>query len=575
MVTLRRILLKNFAIVSQTEVLFDSGLTVITGETGAGKSLVVGALALIMGERASSDYLRTGEEQAFIEAEFSGDLGKLRDIFEREELELDGDTITITREIQADGRNRCLINDQRVNLTVLKEIAERFCDLHGQHQHQWLLDTERHVWFLDQFAGCGKAYESYRSAYDRYRKLVAEIGQIERALEKAKEKRELQQFQLDEIERAAIRVDEESELEQEQSRLENTARIQSELSAACSIAESDGGTIEQLSEIVRRLESVAALLPSVQEFLPELKSVKITLSEVTRSLQEIESELEEDPQRLEQVGERLAEIYQLKRKYGGTVEAMLAYRDEITDSLLKNDTDQLNLKDLRKLEPQVRAELLTAADELQRQREKGAKALQKKMVSALTAVGIAKGTLEVEFSDVSDGIEVTADKPTSGGRMLAESGPLAAQFLFSANPGERTKPLAQIASGGELSRVMLALKSLIVGADRVDVLIFDEIDAGIGGEAARLVGQKLKQLSTRQQVIVITHLQQIVSYADHHLKAMKREIKGRTESELIPLTEEERVVELGRMISGGKFSDIERKQAEKLLAEARGVEPAE
>lgn len=566
MVQLKRILLKNFAIVSRTEVPLDGGFTVITGETGAGKSLVVGALGLIMGERASSDYLRTGEEQAVIEAEFTGDLSKLADILEREELDPPGDSITVTREIQADGRNRCLINDQRVNLTTLKEIAERFCDLHGQHQHQWLLETERHVWFLDAFAECLGKYHAYCAHFDRFRKLKAEIAQIERSIEKEREKRELQQFQLEEIERAIVKPGEEEELEAEQKQLENTARIQGELATAYSIIDSDGGTLTQVGEILRRLENAAEMLPSVREYLPEIKSTKITLGEISRSLQELEGGLEEDPQRLEQIGERLAEIYQLKRKYGGTVEAMLTYRDEISETLSAGDTEQLKLKELKGLLPEARDTLLEAARILQLEREKGARLLQSKMTSELAQVGIARGKLEVEFSEPVDGITI---EHNDNSVRLAESGPMAVQFQFSANPGERTKPLAQIASGGELSRVMLALKSLIAGSDRVDVLVFDEIDVGIGGEAALLVGKKLRQLASRQQVIVITHLQQIVSFAQHHLKAVKREIEGRTESELIPLNEEERIIELGRMISGGKITEVERRQAEKLLAQAR------
>jgi DNA repair protein RecN (Recombination protein N) len=248
---------------------------------------------------------------------------------------------------------------------------------------------------------------------------------------------------------------------------------------------------------------------------------------------------------------------------------MMAYRDEISSSLSAAETDQLKLRELRQMLPEASTALLNAATSLQKAREIGARLLQQKMRKELTTVGIIGGKLDVEFSNPIDGIPLAIDRSEV---FLGESGPQTVQFLFSANPGERTKPLAQIASGGELSRVMLALKSLIFGSDRVDVLIFDEIDVGIGGEAALLVGQKLRQLASKQQVVVITHLQQIVSFADHHLKAVKREINGRTESELIPLSEEERVVELGRMISGGKFTDVERRQAEKLLAQARAVD---
>ncbi len=566
MIKLSRLALKNFAVVSSAEINFADGFTAITGETGAGKSLIVGAISLLLGERSSSDFIRAGATIATIEGEFSGAIASLNRDLADDDIALTGSSFTITREIQSDGKSRALINDQRVNVATLKKIGDRICDLHGQHQHQWLLDSDRHLWFLDRYGQCADAFSAYTAALSEYRTAQSRILSLARRIAENNEKQELYRFQLQEIDTVAILPNEEDSLESERKQLENVLKIRTALESSVALIESDNGAAHISGEILKNLRSITESYPAVAEYEKEIESVKISFTEIARSLNQSLAGIAEDPARLEQIGERLSDIYNLKRKYGGTVTAVLDYAGKIRSALDSNDSMELELAALkRNLEP-LQTFLLTTADKLQHERETAAKKLSKSMKKELSELGLPKAEFVVKFSAHASGELLNhQDKSIN----LGEQGPMAGEFFFNANAGEEAKPLVQVASGGEVSRVMLALKSLIAGNDRVGLLVFDEIDAGIGGETALLVARKLKQLAARQQLIVITHLQQIASFADHHLKAIKREVAKRTESELIPLTREERVVELGRMISGGDFGDIERKQAEKLLKMAR------
>ncbi len=539
----------------------------ITGETGAGKSLLVGAIDLLLGERGRSDVVRGGKERAVIEGEFEGDFSRLTDLLAAEDVTISGDVLTITREVSADGRSRCLINDQRVSVGMIKQVGESICDLHGQHQHQWLLDTGKHLWFLDRFAGSEQLAARYAGEFFGYRDLVQRIEGVTREIAANRQMRELHSFQLEEIDKAALSAAEEEELERERRELENVNRIKERLFDSQNRIEDEGGALESTAAVQKNLASLTDDFPAVQAILTELESARIGLAEIARLLSEHLSRLAEDPARLEQIGERLTSIYDLKRKYGGSVDAVLAYRDQIAQALETSDNLDSELKELERQVKNSALALIKTATELQEARSTAAKKLSGKMQAQLKGLGMLHSQFRVEFYDPAGGIAVRGD---SDPVTLSEIGPMAGRFLFSANPGEEARPLARIASGGEISRVMLALKSLISGNDQVDLLVFDEIDVGIGGKTALLVGQQLKELAGNQQVITITHLQQLAAFADHHYRVVKRQADGRTESTLEMLGEKDRVAELGRMISGGSFGEEERQQAEKLLAQARG-----
>jgi DNA repair protein RecN (Recombination protein N) len=567
MIILRKLKIKDLAIVSEAEVAFNSGLSVITGETGAGKSLLVGAIDLLLGERGRSDVVRSGKARAVIEGEFEGDFSRLNEILSTEDVSISGNLLTITREISADGRSRCLINDQRVSVGMIKQVGESICDLHGQHQHQWLLDTSKHLWFLDRFAGKSGLAARYEREFSGYRDLVERVETVTKEIAANRQLRELQTFQLAEIDDAAVSAVEEEELERERRELENVNRIKERLFDSGNRIEDEGGALESTAAVLKNLTSLTSDFPAAKSIIAELESARISLAEIARQLAEHLSRLAEDPARLEQIGGRLALIYDLKRKYGGTVESVLAYRDQTAAALEKSDSLESELKDLQQEAINTAVELIGTATDLQAARSAAAKKLSAQLQDQLKQLGMPQSQFSVEFYDPPGGIMIQGD---SGPVTLFEIGPKAGRFLFSANPGEEPRPLARIASGGEISRVMLALKSLITGNDQVDLLVFDEIDVGIGGKTALLVGKQLKELAGGQQVITITHLQQLAAFADHHYRVVKRRTDGRTESTLEMLGEKDRVAELGRMISGGSFGQEERRQAEKLLAQARG-----
>ncbi|MFH2054335.1 MAG: DNA repair protein RecN [bacterium] len=563
MILLEKLRIKDFAIVAEIEVEFASGFTVVTGETGAGKSLLLGAFTLLIGERASSDLVRSGCKRALIEAQFSGDLSRLQESIEAEGLEFEAERLILAREIGSDGKSRCLVNDQRVNLTLLRELGQRLCDLHGQHQHQWLLDPSRHLWFLDRFAGCSSLEMQYRRLFEQYCGTRSRISTLEKEIAAAQERRELYSYQLAEIESAAVKPDEEDALETEQRQLENVARIKRALFESCERLETETGALAGLAEIERELRGVASSFKPAEQLRNDLESAQITLSELNRALAEEASRLEEDPARLEEVADRLSLIYELKRKYGGSLQSLEQYHAQIREALSAGEQANEELSQLQQRVQAQAAELIEAAIALQREREQGAAKLARRIKKLLAELGMPDAGFEVEFLDGEGGELVSAAERQY---QLSTLGLKQAQFLFSANPGEPVKPLARIASGGEISRVMLALKSLIAGGDQVDLLLFDEVDAGIGGSTATLVGKHLRQLAQDHQVIAITHLQQIAAYADHHYRAAKKQRDGRSESYLEKLDDQQRLVELGRMISGGRFGEEEKRQAKKLLA---------
>lgn len=563
MIHLERLRIRDFAIVAEIEEEFSSGLTVVTGETGAGKSLLLGAFTLLIGERASSDLVRSGRKRALIEAHFGGDLSPLQSLLESQDIDFEPQQLVLTREIGADGKSRCLVNDQRVNLSMLRDLGQRLCDLHGQHQHQWLLDPNRHLWFLDRFGGCDPAAGKYRDLFENYSKTQSRIAKLEQEIAAARERHELYSYQLAEIEAAGLKPDEEEVLEAEQRQLENVARIKQALFDSCERLETESGALTGLSEIERELRGVATSFKPAEQLRAELESARITLTELNRSLAEEASRLEENPARLEEVTDRLNLIHDLKRKYGGTLRSLEEHHQQIKSALAAGEQASTEVEELQEKRSADATALVAAAGQLQHKREQAAKKLTKQMVKLLGELGMPDSGFEVEFRDCDGGLSVVTEKTEM---QLTEAGPEQVQFLFSANPGEPVKPLAKIASGGEISRVMLALKSLIAGGDQVDLLLFDEIDSGIGGATANLVGKHLKQLARDHQVIAITHLQQIAAYADHHYRAAKQQEAGRSESFLEKLDQEQRLVELGRMISGGRFGEEEKRQAEKLLA---------
>jgi DNA repair protein RecN (Recombination protein N) len=555
----------NYALVDQLEVKLQPGLNVITGATGAGKSIIVGAANLILGERASSEAVRSGFDSAELEAVFQIPRERtFRELLSNLGIVPQDDLLIVRREISGKGQNRCFINDRQVTLGSLKSIGDRLADLHGQHEHQSLLNIDRHIEYLDHYGGLEEELSRLGETYSWLKEKRKELEDLKTGKKLDEEKRQLCQFQIQEIEKANLRLGEEKELTGERKVLENVET----LFELCSnvyhqLHETEMSISDRLGSLQRELKTGAGIESRLKEPADILSSGLIGIQEVARFLEEYKSRLEFDADRLEMIRDRLNLLNTLKRKYEKDIEEILTYQEQITNQLhLIENKDEI----IRQLEQDIRDLSRTFRERcvsVSHKRESKASLLSKKIQNALTILGMDKTKFQIRITqteDESGAVEI------DGKRYLAdEKGVDRVEFFVSPNPGEELKPLARIASGGEISRIMLALKSTLAKTDRVETMIFDEIDVGIGGEVASAVGKTLKDLASSYQIIVITHLQQIASQADSHFRVFKENVKGRTVIKINRLDREERVKEIARMISGEKVSCVTIKQAEEMI----------
>ncbi|NOZ25712.1 MAG: DNA repair protein RecN [Nitrospirae bacterium] len=546
---LRELRIRNFAIVDSVGVSFEEGLNVITGETGAGKSLVVDAIELVLGGRASSDSVRAGAEEAWIEALFEVGESPLL-----ESVGLSGDDgVIVRRVISRAGRSRAYINDSLVTLQTLAAFGRGLVDLHGQHEHQSLLSSAVQRGLVDSFGRLNPLVDEVSRLYERYRSLVETIESIRGKARERAQRIDLLRYQSDEIDAAALQPGEEERLLEEKSVLSNLARLRYLGESAFSLLkDEDGAVLEKLSRVIADVEDLARMDSSASEVLKALMDAEALLQDSAVSLRAVKERYDCEPRRLEDVESRLALIDDLKRKYGETVEEVLDYRERAV----------AELEDLLGLEEQgagmdaelegIRSALMEKAALLSRKRKEKARMVEEMLKGILARLAFGHPDLRIEFEEIP----------------VSSTGTDRVEFLFSANPGQQPRPLSKVASGGELSRVMLALKSVFADVDRVPVLIFDEVDAGVGGQAAESVADALKRLSERHQVICITHLPQIASRAASHLLVTKNDEDGTSVTVAIRrLGREERVREIARMLSGS-VTKPSLKHAEDLLLKA-------
>ncbi len=557
--------IKNYALVDQLEIEFQPGLNIITGATGAGKSIIVGAVNLILGERASIEAVRTGFDTASLEAVFKlPDDRTLKELLSKLGMILQDDLLIIRREISSKGQSRCFLDDRLVTLGSLKSIGDRLADLHGQHQHQSLLNVDRHIEYLDHYGDLDNFLARVSEAYFLLRKRQKELWDLIQSKKMDEERKKLYQFQIQEIEKANLSPDEEEKLAQERKVLENVEAL-FELSSNLyhQLYESEASIVERLGFLSKELKRGADIDSRLKEPAETLESGVIGIQDVAKILEDYKRGLEFDPERLETIRERLNLLNTLKRKYNKSVEEILAYKQQI-----KRELDRIESKDevIDSLEKEIERLSQTLQREcsvLSQKRKAKASELSKKIQKALTSLGMDRTRFQVKITQRED--ENGLVKLDGKRFFVDEKGMDQVEFFVSPNPGEELKPLAKIASGGEISRIMLALKSILAKADRVETMIFDEIDVGIGGEVASAVGKSLKGLASSHQMIVITHLQQIASQADCHLKVFKESVKGRTVTRIKRLDREERVKEIARMISGEKVSQLTLRQAKEMI----------
>jgi len=564
---LTRLQVQNYALIESLEVEFRPGLNILTGETGAGKSILIGALGLALGERADSDSVRSGARQAVVEAEFRIDKYQaVKKIFEDLGLEWVGE-LSIRREVSTAGKSRALVNDAQVPLAGLKRIGDAILDMHGQHQHQSLLYEERHLDFLDGYARTWAEREAVGALFREYQKIKSEMEALRSREKMTKEKLDLYAFQIREIEVAKLYEGEEEELEREQSVLANAEKLHSLASEAYQwLYQNEGSVIEQLSAARKAWDQISAIDVRAQEIGKSLSSICDQADEASRELRRYRDSIQFDPDRLEGIRQRLDLIRTIKKKYGdrdGGIASVLNHLARIKSEV---DSVEHGQEQIAKLEFDLeakRVDLERACLELSDKRQAAAKRMAKEVLGQLKDLGMEKASFKVEVSQS----EEEGGLVRRGGRAykVDPSGMDQARFLISPNTGEELKPLARIASGGEISRVMLAIKTILAETDQVSSLVFDEIDVGIGGRVAEAVGRKLREIGQSRQVLCITHLPQIAALAQAHYRVVKREQSGRTLTTVEALSDKERVEEVARMLGGEKITESALRHARELV----------
>ena len=570
---LRSLHIRDYAIIEALEVEFDSGLNIITGETGAGKSILLGALKLLLGDRASTEALRTGAKKAVVEGVFdNADEGRLPQILEEHEIDpSEGGFLVIRREISARG-SRAFVNDTPATLEVLREVASNTIDLHGQHEHQSLLRTETHVELLDNFGGLGGLVGTYRKAYRTVSALAAERADLVRREKELQKQKELYAFQIEEIDAAALKPDESDTLEAERRILENAEQLyEATAELYAQISESDDALYDRIVLVRNQLQDLARIDSSFEATLTDIRSAEIALKEATQFLQGYNAEIEFNPERLDEIRERMSEIDYLERKYGGTVEAVLSYREEIgkTYDLAKDFEGAI-----ARLDGQIAAAqetLSQAAYRLSQKRHEVAQRIEAAVGVELATLGMphARFLVQFDFQDDADGWVHLPEGARQRRVMAFPMGADLVEFHLSANLGEAPKPLVKVASGGEVSRIMLALKAILAKSERLPILVFDEIDTGISGPIARRAGESMHRLAQFHQIIAITHLPQIASLGDVHYEVDKLIEDGRTRTRIRRLDEAERAEAVATLLAGTDVSEAALRSARELIEGGR------
>ena len=544
---LRSLYIRDYALIEELEVEFGSGLNIITGETGAGKSIVLGALKLILGERASTDQLRTGAKKAVIEGIFDGDSPRVAAILAEHDIE-SMPSIILRREVTS-SQSRAFINDTPATVAVLRELASHMIDLHGQHEHQSLLRVETHLELLDNFGGLGSLVESYRRHFDALVEKQRERKKLVAREKELQERKDLIEFQIGEIDAVDPKADEEDALEEERRILENAERLYEATAELYQLLyESDGAVYDQLVVARNELADLARIDRQFNDWHEEIKSAAIVVTEVTQALQDYNARIEFNPDRLELIRDRLGDLETLKRKYGGSLESVLEYRSEIGETYdLAADFEGA----IKRLDEQIEAErraLTEAAFRLSAKRREVAERIERGIEAEIADLGIPHSTFEVRFrrTPQDDGWIGEGSE-----RFVAHStGMDEVEFYITTNLGEEPRPLAKVASGGEISRIMLALKSILAKSERLPILVFDEIDTGISGNIAKRVGESMKRLADYHQIIAITHLPQIAALGDVHLVVSKGVEAGRTKTHVKRLDDTDRAAHVAELFSG-------------------------
>lgn len=543
--------IKNYALIDAVEIDLDKGLTIITGETGAGKSILLGALGLLLGDRADSSALYDNSRKCIVEGRFGIKAYGLKNLFAENDLDY-ADETTIRRELGADGKSRAFVNDTPVNLSLLKSIAGKLVDVHSQHETLTLNDSAFQLDVLDSVAGTSGLLAEYREQYRLFRKISAQLNELNEREAQAKKDLDYFRFQLEELEAAGLKAGEQPMLESELETLEHAETIKKGLSASIyALDGSDQSMLSALKEVKNTLVQLSRFNPQIAQLSERLNSAHIELKDIAREAELLEASIVHDPKRIDTLQEKLDTIYRLQQKHGvKTVEELIALRESL--SLKIADIGSLE-EQIRKTEKELAAvnkKLAELGEKLSRRRADAAPGLSKGVKETLSQLGMPNAQLVAELNRLAEPRESGFDKVS---------------FLFSANKGNDPQPLGKVASGGELSRLMLSLKALLAKHTALPTIIFDEIDSGISGDVAAKTGKILASMAADMQVITITHLPQVASKGKSHLIVYKEESGKRAVTRIRPLTNEERVQEIAKMLSAGKPGEAALKNAKELL----------
>ena len=549
--------IENIALIQSADIRFEPGFNVLTGETGAGKSIVIDSIGAVLGERTSRELIRTGAKSALVTAVFT-------QVPPLPWLEENGfptgeEELLLQRELQGDGRNVCRIDGKLVTVAQLRELGRQLLNIHGQHDGQQLLDPASHLGYLDQFGGCQPLLESYQEAYRKWHDIRREMDKLQ--MDEAERSRRVDtlNYQIQELERAQLKAGEDEELSARRTLLRSAGRLMEAVQSAefaLSGDEDRDGACSLIAQAEGEVQGVSSISPELSELSEKLTALRCAADDAADTLRDLSRSFDFSPGGLDQVEERLDLLYRLRKKYGPTVEDMLSYLDrcrkELDQIQYADDTLARLEKDLKKAQKEAarRGEVLSQA------RREAAGALQARVQEELRQLDMPKVRFQTEFT------------PKGGEAGMDETGLDEVQFLMSANLGEALKPIQKVASGGELARIMLALKNVLAEGDQIGTLVFDEVDTGVSGRAAQKVAEKMAQVARGKQVLCVTHLPQIAAMADTHFSVQKGEREGRTYTRLERLDRSQRREELARLIGGVSITPSLLESAEELLRQA-------
>ena len=542
--------MENYAVVDRLRVRFHAGLNLLTGETGSGKSLVVDALGLLLGGRASADMIRSGSDKARVTGRFEVPEA----VLEAAGLEAEDGELLIEREILASGKSRAYVGSRPVSVALLKDLAPHLGDIHGQHDQQLLFSADAQRDMLDAFAGAGELLVQVQESHQALRAVEAELGELEKSEQEKLRLLDLWQFQKQEVDGARIQAGEDIVLEAERRVLQNLGRLQESTGAAyAALYDSPESALALARLAAKRLDELARIDPALAEIRESLKPAEIALQEASYAVRDYLSRLEADPGRLDEIELRLAALDKLKRKYGATLDEVVAFRDDVAAKIVAIEHTGERMEALRMERRKLDENYRKLSETLTARRKTAAAKLEKRVETELKSLAMERTVFRIALHPAAP----------------SETGVDAVAFLVSPNVGEEPRPLASVASGGEISRIALALKTCLAQPSRASAarrtLVFDEVDAGIGGSAAEGVGRRLKKLAEANQVLCVTHLPQIACFADHHYVVEKHERNGRTIAGIEELEGAARTREIGRMLSGEVLTAEALKHAERLL----------